>query len=458
MLLILLMIPAITFAQIQFVPIAVDYATFRGNDSLAFVEIYVSFFQGNLQYQPDEEGKFVASFINKIELSQNDEVVATREHRYQNTTEDTAKLTQYNQFVDIFNLQLPYGTYKTKIEMKDVNSMRRGEYLMELTTIKPADTLQFSDIELCSELRRDTANSMFSKNQLRVVPHPRRVFDLLNPMLYFYVEVNNLSHDDDASHFYEFDYAVVNGQGDTIRHVPADKKEIMAPNMVEAGGFNVMALSRNIYFLQTKATDLTTGQTTTARRKFFVNKPIPKDTTKSTGPLPEIASIYHSFSPEQLKKEFEMAKYLANKKEEKIFENLENPEAMKKFLTSFWRKQDKKQNYERGGRSARNHFMQLIQYANQNFDTMNLEGWETDRGRVLLLYGRPDDIERHPSSMDQLPYEIWNYYQLEGGSFFVFADRQGFGDYELIHSSYRKEIQNPNWQKIVNKSSGGGRF
>ncbi|MEJ2542771.1 MAG: GWxTD domain-containing protein [Calditrichaceae bacterium] len=89
---------------------------------------------------------------------------------------------------------------------------------------------------------------------------------------------------------------------------------------------------------------------------------------------------------------------------------------------------------------------------------MGREGWKTDRGRVFLIYGDPDEYERFPSSMDALPYIIWHYYDLEGSQIFVFTDLDGFGDYRQIHSSYRKELQNPNWQNMLSKSSGSGGF
>ncbi len=78
---------------------------------------------------------------------------------------------------------------------------------------------------------------------------------------------------------------------------------------------------------------------------------------------------------------------------------------------------------------------------------------KTDRGRILILYGQPNEIERHTNSMDTDPYEIWNYYSLDGGSEFIFADRNGFGRYELLHSSYYKELQNPNWYSLISISS-----
>ena len=96
--------------------------------------------------------------------------------------------------MDIFALEVPYGYYKAKVEIVDHTSMRKGEYLFEINTITPKDGLLLSDIELCSRITPDTLQSIYHKNGLKVVPNPRRIFDVLQPMLYFYVELNNLSY------------------------------------------------------------------------------------------------------------------------------------------------------------------------------------------------------------------------------------------------------------------------
>ena len=95
--------------------------------------------------------------------------------------------------------------------------------------------------------------------------------------------------------------------------------------------------------------------------------------------------------------------------------------------------------------------------ANQKFGNAMGEGWKTDRGRVLIIYGLPDEIERFPNTIDTKPYVIWRYHNLEGGAEFIFFDRNGFGRYELIHSTYRKELNNPSWFNIIsNTSSNSG--
>jgi hypothetical protein len=88
---------------------------------------------------------------------------------------------------------------------------------------------------------------------------------------------------------------------------------------------------------------------------------------------------------------------------------------------------------------------QRVQYATDNYGQGRREGWRTDRGRVYILYGPMDEIERFPSTSESNPYEIWHSNSLQGGVIFVFVDRTGLGNYELVHSTHRNELQNENW-------------
>ena len=76
------------------------------------------------------------------------------------------------------------------------------------------------------------------------------------------------------------------------------------------------------------------------------------------------------------------------------------------------------------------------------------EGWRTDRGCTLLKYGPLASIESHLFDRDLAPHETWAYNNIpgEGQVSFVFADRDGFGTFELIHATVAGERKLANWQ------------
>jgi GWxTD domain-containing protein len=453
----LLLCPVILSAQIQFIPVSGDYASFHATDSLAYLEIYASIFQGSLKYTQEENGSFRASFSSSLKLTNSNGFEKKMTHKYQNSFEDTLSAHKYNQFVDIFAMEVPYGKYKAILDIVDNTSMKKGQYIFEFNTIQPAENLFLSDIELCSSIKMDTVkSSLYYKNGLSVIPNPRRTFDILQPMLYFYVELNNLEFQPDEPGKYEFSYAITTNTGDTVKSRKKIEKDIAGNKLVEIGALNVMALSHDAYFVNVLARDENSNTEVTGRKLFQVYKPVKKEVAHARDVNQIVTGIYGQFTKEDLEHEFEVARYLANRDEKKVFEKLDNAEAMKSFLAAFWNRKDEQ--YDSGAGNFRKIYMNRVELANQRFRTMGRDGWKTDRGRVLLIYGEPDEYERFPNSMDALPYIIWHYYDLDGAQIFVFTDMDGFGDYRQIHSTYRKELQNPGWENIINKSGGSSDF
>ncbi|MDH3214912.1 MAG: GWxTD domain-containing protein [Candidatus Krumholzibacteria bacterium] len=73
-----------------------------------------------------------------------------------------------------------------------------------------------------------------------------------------------------------------------------------------------------------------------------------------------------------------------------------------------------------------------VRYANENFATSE-PGWRSDRGKIYIRYGEPDEIDVRSDPYVQGQYLIWRYY--EDNLTFVFYDRFGLGEYILSNSS-----------------------
>ncbi len=62
------------------------------------------------------------------------------------------------------------------------------------------------------------------------------------------------------------------------------------------------------------------------------------------------------------------------------------------------------------------------------FQPINL-GWQTDRGKIYLEFGKPDKVSDYPGQLGR-GYQYWYYYSI--GTIFVFEDPVGTGEYQLI--------------------------
>ena len=96
-------------------------------------------------------------------------------------------------------------------------------------------------------------------------------------------------------------------------------------------------------------------------------------------------------------------------------------ERLKRF-EAFWDKRDPTPGTERNERMEEYYYR--VARANRSYDQRgSRDGWRSDRGHVLVLFGEPDAVERQPRSADAEPYEIWNYEQI--GRRFIFVDQGG---------------------------------
>jgi GWxTD domain-containing protein len=102
--------------------------------------------------------------------------------------------------------------------------------------------------------------------------------------------------------------------------------------------------------------------------------------------------------------------YIITNEERATFRGLQSNPEREHFIEQFWLRRDptpgtvenefKEEHYRR------------IAYSNENFFDDSLAGWKTDRGRVYITYGPPDEKESHPSATP--PNEQWKYRFIEG--------------------------------------------
>ena len=106
-----------------------------------------------------------------------------------------------------------------------------------------------------------------------------------------------------------------------------------------------------------------------------------------------------------------------------------------KFFSNYWVRRDPNPNTKVN--ELMDEYFSRINYANREFTNFSSKGWLSDRGRIMIKFGYPDDIERHPFEISSSPYEVWRYYNLR--RVFVFIDESGFGDYRLSPQSMSQE-------------------
>jgi GWxTD domain-containing protein len=130
--------------------------------------------------------------------------------------------------------------------------------------------------------------------------------------------------------------------------------------------------------------------------KFYVLNPAipPKMRSPYTEDEQFQASEFATLSPERTEEEFQKAKYLANRQELDLYAGLDETLAKQKFLYRFWKGRDP--DPETTFNEKLEEFRENVRYADQNFANLrSKQGWKTDKGRILLKYGKPSQIDRY---------------------------------------------------------------
>lgn len=97
-------------------------------------------------------------------------------------------------------------------------------------------------------------------------------------------------------------------------------------------------------------------------------------------------------------------------------------------------------------------FMYNIKILEKDFGTATQAGFETDRGKIILKYGKPNDIWTVNNEFNALPYEIWIYEKVvildqKNVRFLFFNPENKKNTYTLLHSTSKDEISEMGWRK-----------
>ena len=197
-------------------------------------------------------------------------------------------------------------------------------------------------------------------------------------------------------------------------------------------GLNIATLAGGAYVLEVEAKDKATGKKVRSAKDFV----IVRELTEEELAAQEISTFRDEVA------------YIATGAELDMFDDL-NFTGKTTFIEEFWKKRDP--NVETPENEFKIEHYRRLSYANLYFSRTKetSDGWNTDQGRVYILYGQPDEIERNVAARGVASWERWNYFELQGGVYFIFVDEDGYGVYRLVHSTHRGEIYDKDWEERV---------
>ena len=144
--------------------------------------------------------------------------------------------------------------------------------------------------------------------------------------------------------------------------------------------------------------------------------------------------------------------YIITDEERKAFKKLATDDERERFIEEFWRRRDPDPDTDEN--EFKEEYYERIAYANEHFSS-GIPGWKSDRGRIWIMYGKPDERETHPmggnyerqpyeggGSTTTYPFETWFYRYIAGvgsGIEIEFVDPTGSGEYRIARNPDEKD-------------------
>lgn len=421
-----------------------DFARFYGDSARVFVELYYGIRQGMITFRADSAG-FHGGVNISWSVKKDTSVILRRAWTVPVGIPDSSGLAAAQTLVGLESAGIPPGDYSMVVVAVDAFDQSRRDSVVTqfLVTAYPADNEALSDVELCSSIRTsDAKGALFYKNTLEVIPNPTRLFGVGLPILYYYVEAYNLDHPGAAADV-TVHTAVLDALGREV--VAHDKlKPRLHRSSVEIGTMNLSALRGGTYLFSVSLLDTAKKPLATSLKKFFIYRPgTSPDSLGLSSAAGSPTGEFGGMTEAELDQQFAEARYTSSDPEKEQYKHLTDRLAKQKFLYEFWNRRADRPTTS--GASFKEEYFNRLNYAKEHLSVGFREGWKTDRGRVYIMYGPPDEIERNPSSSESNPYEVWHYNNIQGGVMFVFVDRNGMGDFMLVHSDHRDELHDENW-------------
>ena len=170
----------------------------------------------------------------------------------------------------------------------------------------------------------------------------------------------------------------------------------------------------------------------------------PRPETKGSK-LEKLGGVYKKWLDEDVR-------WIITDEEASAFKKLTTNAERDQFIEMFWQRRDPTPD------TAENEYKEehyrRIAYANEHF-AAGVPGWRTDRGRIYIMFGKPDSIDSHPmggpyerpaeeggGETETFPFEVWRYRYIEGIGQEVeieFVDDCQCGAYEMTMDRSRKD-------------------
>lgn len=413
--LVMLMVMMIVSLLSAELPVWVDANRFMDEANNTIIEVNYIVPYNKLDFAQTDQG-FVAFLRVDISLEKEGREVHAEGFTNHIIAENLTQTYNDNVFMDKITLTLSRPDFFINLRFEDELQESYFNWVYEVD-ILPSDTM-ISDLEFSTSIEVDKSHRFekFHRGDYLFRVNPGNVFRG-RQFVYLYYELYNLPAREEDDEIIE---VVTITRKDSV---VTQRREKIPPNrerMNRIKEFMILGYEPGVYELKVNLEDPDVGIISERRDVFSIARKEDRTERRVFADLDD---------------EFKLARYFLSpgRAHQRLWRSL-SEEGRRNFLERFWASNDP--NPQEETNQFKQTILVRIEYANNNFSS-HQDGWETDRGRVYIKYGKPQEIQKLNTGLmthyTQKDYEIWKYRSMHHATY-IFIDIQGNNNHRLIYS------------------------
>ncbi len=329
--------------------------------------------------------------------------------------------------VDNFSFDVA-DEYTIRITLAEPVSGKEGWISFRASPLE--SEVMLSDVLFSNSISPTEDTGSLVKNGLLIYPLFDREMTLTNPKLIAYYEIYPGGQEDTVSVI----SSVFDSKGNEIW------RYVSFVNRVEAGSFVGKVINIPIGDFEDGEYSFKVSSGTTERTEKFTVLWEPVETSFAPGEMEmsELAKLYYM-----------QIEAVLNVSQLQVYQALD-ANGRDNFARVFWYSRDP--NPMTPENEELELFAQRMDYADKNFSSGFEKGTSSDRGRIYIKNGKPEEIIFVPADDRYVPNEIWIYWRYSRK--YIFADISGHGLFKLVYSNDPNETNYPNWERYTNENLG----
>ncbi len=354
-------------------------------------------------------------------------------------------------------VEISNGLYDLEVKIQDENKVENAAtYKSSIIVDFNHLNLRQTDPLLLSSFKADGSRGQLEKNGYALEVLPFQFYDETQNELIFYNEIYNtekiIPADFTLSYGIEKNFAAPNEkplvEGKKNLKSTAFIVNVMTAdiNRLESGSYKLVVTLRNA------------AEKILSQKEIFFQRQSPEKivATESLSDDAILKEFVGQMDGVQLQTALKSIIFKVEKEEQNTISSLLSGldlMAKRRYILTFWSKINPTLPEQ-----AFDEYAFQMRQAEKMYGTGAGKGFETDRGRVFLQYGRPDDVILVEKNQNAPTYEIWIFNRIEKTQqenvrFLFYTPSVSTANFQLLHSTCFGEKQNASWQNDLYRNS-----